>query len=338
MCYSAQIYSDFRKYQRLGGKLDIDAYVKLAGWTKEKGTWMKSVPKGTRAALLEVSEQPEFQDEHGALLFHAVSEAEVSAIADLDAEVVKQEQRIADAQAKLASARPTKAAEKDLGAATKKRDAALKKIEAEKRLSEPRETERIYPGHFAPVLIRDPVTGERMVVPMRYRCRLPGWTEAMERLKPGTYNARRDTLTTVWKKLFGYNHGIMIANHFYESVSLHRLQQRELVPGERDIPVEIRFTPDPPQEMYLACLWRYVEPEGDEPGFYTFAAITRNPPPEVMAAGHDRCVIPIREENIEAWLNPDSKNLGKSMAILDDPIDAYYQHELAKKNEEEEAA
>ena len=329
MCYSAQIYSDFRKYQRFGGKLDIDAFVKLAGWTKEKGTWIKSVPKGTRIALLEVSEQPEFQDEHGAHLFHAVSDAEVSAIADLDAEVAKQEQRIADAEAKLASARPTKAAEKELGAATKKRDAALKKIEAEKRLVEPKETERIYPGHFAPVLIRDPATGERMVVPMRYRCRLPGWTEAMERLKPGTYNARRDKLSTVWKQLFGHNHGIIAANHFFESVSLHRLQQRELVPGERDIAVEIRFTPDPPQEMYLACLWRYVEPEGDEPGFYTFAAITRDPPPEVLAAGHDRCVIPIREENIEAWLNPDPKNLSASYAILDDPIDAYYQHEMA---------
>lgn len=328
MCYSAQIYADFRKYQRFGGKLDIDAFVKLAGWTKEKGIWIKSVPKGTRVALLEISEQPEFQDEHGALLFHAVSDAEISAIADLDAEVAKQKQRIADAEAKLASAKPTKAAEKELSAATKKRDAALKKIEAEKRLVEPRETERIYPGHFAPVLIRDPTTGDRMVVPMRYRCRLPGWTEAMERLKPGTYNARRDKLTTVWKQLFGHNHGIIAANHFYESVSLHRLQQRELVPGERDIPVEIRFTPDPPQEMYLACLWRYVEPEGDEPGFYTFAAITRDPPPEVQAAGHDRCVIPIREENIEAWLNPDPTNLGKSMAILDDPIETYFQHEL----------
>lgn len=190
MCYSAQIYSDFRKYQRLGGKLDIDAYVKLAGWTKAKGIWIKLVPKSTRIALLEVSEQPEFQDEHGALLFHAVSDAEVSAIADLDAEVAKQEQRIADAEAKLASARPTKAAEKELSAAKKKRDDALEKIESEKRLVEPRETERIYPGHFAPVLIRDPATGERMVVPMRYRCRLPA---CLAGLRPWSVSNRAPT-------------------------------------------------------------------------------------------------------------------------------------------------
>ena len=72
---------------------------------------------------------------------------------------------------------------------------------------------------------------------MRYRCRLYGWTAKEEALKPGTYNARRDKLSTVWKKLFGYNHGIVVASRFYESVSLHRLQQRELAPGEKDISV-----------------------------------------------------------------------------------------------------
>lgn len=338
MCYSAQIYSDFRKYQRFGGKLDIAAFIEMAGWTKEKGTWIKSVPAGLRFSLMHETGREPFLSEHGSDLFKAVAEAEAQAVYDLTAEVDRQEERIVKANFILASARPTKAAQNELRIATKKRDDAMRKVAAETRLSESGDTDRIWPGHFAPVLIRDPATGDRMIVPMRYRCRLPGWTEAMEREKPGTYNARRDKLSTVWKKLFGFNHGIAVANHFYESVSLHRLQQRELVPGERDIPVEIRFTPDPPQEMFLACLWRYVEPEGDETGFYTFAAITRDPPPEVLAAGHDRCVIPIREENIEAWLNPDPKNLGKSLAILDDPIDAFYQHELAKKSEEEEAA
>jgi putative SOS response-associated peptidase YedK len=86
-------------------------------------------------------------------------------------------------------------------------------------------------GHFAPVLVRDPETDERMVVPMRYRCRLPGWTEADEVEKPGTYNARRDKLSTVWRKVFAYNDGIMVVDCFYESVHLHDLQPRPLVPG-----------------------------------------------------------------------------------------------------------
>jgi putative SOS response-associated peptidase YedK len=73
--------------------------------------------------------------------------------------------------------------------------------------------------------------------------------------------------------------------------------------------------------------------DGEE-GFYTFAAITRDPPPEVAAAGHDRCIIALKPENIDAWLEPDPHNLSSSYAILDDPLDAYYQHELVQNNDD----
>jgi hypothetical protein len=39
---------------------------------------------------------------------------------------------------------------------------------------------------------------------------------------------------------------------------------------------------------------------------------------EVAAAGHDRCIIPIKPENVDAWLNPDPENLAALYAILDD--------------------
>ena len=41
-----------------------------------------------------------------------------------------------------------------------------------------------------------------------------------------------------------------------------------------------------------------------EPELLSFAAITDEPPAEVAAAGHDRCVIPIKPEQLDAWLNP----------------------------------
>lgn len=53
--------------------------------------------------------------------------------------------------------------------------------------------------------------------------------------------------------------------------------------------------------------------------------IRRNPPPEVAAARHDRCMKP---ENIDAWLEPDPGHLSAMYAILDAPIDSYYQHEI----------
>ena len=38
-----------------------------------------------------------------------------------------------------------------------------------------------------------------------------------------------------------------------------------------------------------------------------------------------------KPENIDAWLEPDPTNLSAMYAILDDPIDAYYQHELSPR-------
>jgi putative SOS response-associated peptidase YedK len=326
VCYSAQIWADFKKYRRFGGALDIEGYVKLAGWARAKGVWVKSVPKAMRNSFMEPSDPGEQPARDAALAAYQ------AAALDLEREIAEQTERLVKAEAVLASPKPTKKAETDRRVSTNKIAAARARLAEVGDFAVRDGYDRIWPGHFAPLLIRDPATGERRVVPARYRCRLPGWTEEMEREKPGTYNARRDKLSTVWRPLFGRNHGIVVASRFYESVSLHRLQRRELVPGERDIPVEVEFQPEPAQDMLLACLWRYVESEGDEPGFYTFAAITREPPPEILAAGHDRCIIAIRPEHIDAWLDPDPKRLGDMLAILDDPVDVYYQRELVQKD------
>jgi putative SOS response-associated peptidase YedK len=80
--------------------------------------------------------------------------------------------------------------------------------------------------------------------------------------------------------------------------------------------------------MLIACLWSRWTAEG-EPDLLSFAAITDDPPPEVSAAGHDRCVIPIKLEQVDAWLNPDPKNLEALYAILDDRERPYYEHRLA---------
>ena len=42
-----------------------------------------------------------------------------------------------------------------------------------------------------------------------------------------------------------------------------------------------------------------------------------------------RCSIPIRPENVDAWLNPDPKNLQALYDILDDREQPYYEHQLA---------
>ncbi|AIF46372.1 SOS response-associated peptidase family protein [Dyella japonica] len=328
MCYSAEVWEDFRLYERLGGTLDIHAFAKMMEARRFTGDLFKVVPKAMREPFLH----PRNEGEKG--VKEKMLEAHRAATLAIEEEIAVQTERLVKAEAVLASPKPTKKAKTDKRVATNKIAAAREKLDEIQSHAKSDGYGRMWPGQFAPVLIRDPETGARMIVPARYRCRLPGWTKADELEKPGTYNARKDKLSTTWKKLFGYNHGVIVARRFYESVSLHRLQHRALVPGEKDIPIEIRFEPEPKQEMFLACLWRYVPATDTEEGFYSFAAITRDPPVEVLEAGHDRCIIALKPEHIDAWLKPDPGQLSAMYAILDDPIDAYYQHELPEKSDE----
>lgn len=96
----------------------------------------------------------------------------------------------------------------------------------------------------------------------------------------------------------------------------------------KDENVVLEFRPSNRQLMLVACLWsRWTKPgERDQ---LSFAAITDEPPPEIAAAGHDRCVIPIKPENIDAWLCPERGNLAAQYAILDDRYRPYYEHRIA---------
>ena len=82
------------------------------------------------------------------------------------------------------------------------------------KLSDLRRTElkdrdsRIFPGHYAPVMVME--NGRLVVKPMRYQCRPAGKPAFYDTKYPGTYNARRDNLEGFWKGLFGYTHGIAV--------------------------------------------------------------------------------------------------------------------------------
>lgn len=80
--------------------------------------------------------------------------------------------------------------------------------------------------------------------------------------------------------------------------------------------------------MIVACLYaRWKVPSGKD--LISFAAVTDEPPPEVAAAGHDRCVVNIKEPNVQAWLSPEGRDLSQLRAILDDIERPYYEHQVA---------
>jgi putative SOS response-associated peptidase YedK len=318
MCYSAQVWADYRRYIRdFGAELDIKEFYELF-WRRTTDPKVK-IPKAMEAAFAEPKTEAELK------ISSAIDTFAAAETVKLEQTVFEQRKRLADAERTLQT-KPTKAAANSQRIATDKIAWAMGKLADLKRLELTDLDSRIFPGHYAPVMVME--NGRRVVKPMRYQCRPAGKPAFYDTKFPGTYNARRDNLEGFWKELFGYSHGIAVVNAFFENVNEHRAEGRELREGEDVKNLTLEFRPRPTQDMLVACLWsRWTSP--GEPDLLSFAAITDEPPPEVSAAGHDRCIIPIRPENIDAWLNPDPRNLAAQYAILDDRARPYYEHRLA---------
>lgn len=319
MCYSAQCWTAYRLYLReFGAEISIRDFAEIYGYRRIKRT-AAYVPRGMDANFAA----PETDDERTVktLIDEFKAAEELRETQDL----FKQRKRLSEATRKLQD-KPTKKAQEDVRIATTKIPEIERRL-AELRGAAGKDDHRIYPNWWALVMIVE--DGRRVVRPMRYGCRLPGWTPAMDKAYD-TYNARRDSIPTKgWKKLFGYNHAVIVVNRFYENVSLHDLEQRNLAEGEKEQNVVLEFSPRPQHDMLIACLYTRSRGWGDEPDFHSFAMITDEPPPEVAAAGHDRCIIAIKRENMDAWLNPDPSNIDALQAILEDKDRPYYEHRLA---------
>jgi putative SOS response-associated peptidase YedK len=317
MCYSAQIQADYRKYEReYGAQIDIAEFARLY-WERDQGAARKT-PKALDDAFLSPRSAEEQE------IAERVRAWKSEQATKLQQELFAQSRRLADAERKLAT-KVTKAATESQRIATNKigqlkaRLADLNRTEAKDRDS------RIFPGLYAPVMVME--NGQRIIRPMRYQCRPCGKPAFYDSKYPGTYNARRDNLEGFWKGQFGVSHGLMIVNAFFENVARHDAEGRPLREGEAEENVVLEFRPEPRHDMLVACLWSRWSGTG-EPDLLSFAAITDEPPPEVAAAGHDRCIVPIKPEHIDAWLSP-SGRLDDLYAILDDRDRPYYEHRIA---------
>ncbi|MFM0137835.1 SOS response-associated peptidase family protein [Caballeronia grimmiae] len=318
MCYSAQIQADYRKYVKtFGAHMDIEEFTRLY-FERAEGSKAK-IPKAVDDAFRNPQTDAE---RHIRALIDRFNAEQTS---KLEQEIFKQRTRLADAERTLQS-KVTKAATESKRIATDKIEASLRRLEDINRTEpEPRDS-RIFPGTYAPVLVVE--NGTYVVKPMRYQCRIAGKPANYDVKYPGTYNARRDNLEGFWGPCFGYTHGVMLVDVFYENVRKAKYENTLLETHDRDENVVLEFRPSNGELMHVACLWsRWSAP--DHPDLLSFAAITDEPPPEIAAAGHDRCIIPIKPENVDAWLNPDPKNLDAMYAILVDKDRPYYEHRLA---------
>ena len=308
MCYSAQVLAGFRKFQRqTGSKMAVREYVKLFWRDLGKDPYAKrpKVPRAMEIDLLQ-SGPAEVAD--------LIRQWDADELDDLSQELFKQKRRVADGQRKLLE-KSTKKAQDDVRIGTDKMARIQSRIDALKRTEPKPSDSRIFPGYFVPVMVVE--DGQRVVKPMRYQCRPAGKPAFYDSKFPGTYNARRDNLEGFWKGLFGRQHAIMVADVFYENAE---------VDGKNTV---LAFTPRDQEPMLIACLWsRWTDREGKQPDLLSFAAITDEPEPEVAEAGHDRTIINIRPEYLDAWLSP-SSDLAALQAIFDDKRHPFYEHRQA---------
>lgn len=240
-------------------------------------------------------------------------------------EVFVQKRRLADAERSLAS-KETKKARESARIASTKIETHLTWLSDLKRKELVDEDSRIFPMMLAPVVVT--IDGQRRVMPMRYTCRLAGKPADYDFRYPGTYNARRDNLTGFWSNLYGRRHAVMVVEEFFENVPLHLYERRELAVDEKPANVVLRFQPNTSASMLVACLWDHWKQPGAR-DLYSFAAVTDEPPPEIAATGHQRCIIALKEQNVAEWLMPESVAPPRLDAILGDKECPYYEHRVA---------
>jgi len=315
MCYSAQIRADYSKLVReFGATLSLDEFAQL--YAHDAGKQRPKTPKAMDDGFAG-ARTPLGQD-----IVAKIQQWHAEEMQALDQELRVQGARLKQAEESLAQ-RPTQKARNEIRIAGNRIDRAQARLSDLHRSGLLPRDSRIFPGVYAPVIVSE--HGQRVIKPMRYQCRLPDKPARNDALYPGTYNARRDSLEAYWKNAFGHHHGVVVVQSFYEHVPRHAMEQRTLAPGESAQNVVLEFRPTPPRDLLIACLWS--EWEGPEGRLLSFAAITDEPPRDVAAAGHDRCIVPIRRENLDAWLNPDPEDLGALYRILDDrePVELGYE-------------
>ena len=318
MCYSARIEADYRRYiKEFDATLSISDFVDLFWWkwSPEEIKRRRGKPNIPKAMEMSFADP---QNEREQTIKRYIDEANAREAIELQQELFAQRTRLVSAEAKLA-VKVTKSAENDKRIATDK----IPRIQGwltDLARTEPKDRDsRIYPNSYAPVLVVE--KGQRVIKPMRYHCLPAGSPKFFDSKFSATYNARRTSLGGFWKAVYGYTHGLMLVERFYEHVT-----RPDGDGNPNDVVLE--FRPNDGRPMLVACLWSRWTAHG-EPDLLSFAAITDEPPPEVAAAGHDRCIVPIKAEHVDAWLNPDPSNLQGLDAILDDRETPYYEHLLA---------
>jgi putative SOS response-associated peptidase YedK len=301
MCYSALLARSFGEYEKsFSARVDWDAFVRL--YLQREIDLLLKIP----------SELDDMLMAHGGATALAIRNSVMRWRAACDLEMQRLDSEITHLNGTL-----PKKATSDQKTPLKDAKSRLKKIQTVMKAQAAADsTFRIYPKYFAPVIVD--AGGEKVVVPMRYRILPRTGVEVPDEYN--VFNARRSSLLSArnWKPLFGKKHAVFPFLKFFEWVS----------DPETGRKIEISFSPDGYARMWAASL--YEEYENPAIGtIRSFAMVTDEPPPEVSAAGHDRCPVFLNHNLIDEWLRPAGKSSQQLDSLLDEKQPTFYSHAVA---------
>lgn len=297
------VRSDLSKLARqMGASIDTEAFVRLYAM-REKNINLK-IPFGMAAYFLNEGGSAGRSIINSIKSYNLLEEARrKQELDDIEAEISEIELRLKN--------KITKTQQKALEVKCRKRDKVLAKVGGVEDETTVKDTYRIYPFYFAPVVRIE--KNKRIITPMRYRI-LPR-TGVEIPTKYNVFNARRNSLfkAATWKQSFGKYHAVFPFLKFFEWVE-HASEK-----------VEVGFSPDGFDSMWAASL--YEEYKDRNLGLIrSFAMITDEPPPEVAAAGHDRCPVFLNQSLLDEWLRPELKQPEELERLLDFKEPTYYSH------------
>jgi putative SOS response-associated peptidase YedK len=318
MCYSALVRQDLHEIaRRFGAEIAYEMFAQL--FRRRLDDEGIKIARALEQNFLHPQNELEQQIKADIDTFRA------RRVADWEKDLFVQKKRLADAERSL-TVRETRKAREDIRIATKKIETNRTRLTDVRRITLVEEDSRIFPMTYVPIVAN--IGGRLQVAPMRYTCRLAGKPASYDVSFPGTYIARRDSLDGFWNEVYGRKHAVMIISGFFENVPKHLYEHRVLQPGEKPTNIVLQFNPRPAIEMYAACIWDHWRAPS-APDLWSFAAISDEPPPEIAATGHQRCLVPLKEGNVAEWLAPQRLSRARLQAILGDREAPYFEHRIA---------
>lgn len=180
--------------------------------------------------------------------------------------------------------------------------------------------ERLHPGGLAPVVVLK--NARQKITPMRFSM-IPSWSKE-PKVKFATHNARIESVTEkpAWRLPFQSHHCHVPLTAFYESVYTGPLAGNI-----------IKFTHINNELLWSAGIFDFWQPPPDgpqakspnDPGFFSFAILTREPSKFILDHGHDRTPIFVPAPQKSKWLGSVNKNPGD---IVRDLLAEAYHPEL----------